>query len=96
MRFLYLYHGGRMPQDDAGVQKMMDAWNAYFGKISASLADGGAPLAERVVLGGGEASSVTGYSIIEAEDMEAAKALCDSHPHLDYDGRIEICTMAEM
>ncbi|MBK5267570.1 MAG: hypothetical protein JJE47_09060 [Acidimicrobiia bacterium] len=39
----------------------------------------------------GTAESLTGYSILEASDMAAAKALTDGHPYLsDNDGLFAI------
>lgn len=55
-------------------------------RIGAALHDGGTPL-----LPGGNVSpdgageqpaDVNGYSIVEAADLAAAKALLDGHPHL--------------
>ncbi|MCK5464818.1 MAG: hypothetical protein KAI95_17455, partial [Bacteroidales bacterium] len=33
---------------------------------------------------------VAGYSVLQAENMEEAKALLDGHPHLAWDGACEI------
>lgn len=62
-----------------------------MGKVGPAVADIGTPLgAGSSVLDNGSegtAGSLTGYSIIEASDMEAAKALTDGDPYLsDNDG----------
>ncbi len=88
--FLLLYRG---PPGDAmsappDQQKaVMDAWTAYFGKHGPAIKDGGNPTLPGVNMkaGGktGSAGDVTGYSIISAGDMAAAKAIvADGHPHL--------------
>ena len=34
--------------------------------------------------------SVVGYSILQAEDMEATPALLKNHPHTDWEGDVEV------
>ncbi len=54
----------------------------------------GAPLVggQKLSQSGSTASDkdVAGYSILQAEDMEAAKALLKGHPHLEWTGGCEI------
>lgn len=83
----------------AAMEKMMNAtpeekaegmkpWMAWMQKAGPALADGGAPLmaAGKLTKSGWTApnSSVTGYSIIDAENIDAAKSILENHPHLDW------------
>jgi len=72
----------------------MKPWMAWMESCGAALIDGGAPLmaAGHQTPNGWENpnSNVTGYSILEAEDIEAAKALVNNHPHLQW---IEGCSI---
>jgi hypothetical protein len=58
------------------------------------MVDFGTPLAGgvRVTTDGTSASTreVAGYSIIEADDLDAALALAQGHPHLNMPGGCEI------
>lgn len=67
-------------------QEVMAKWGAWMEKIGPGLVDIGTPFGpgSSVVDDGSEgtAASLTGYSIIEAADMDAAKALVDGHPYL--------------
>ena len=54
----------------------MEPWMAWAAKCGEGLVDLGAPL--------------VGYSILQAEDMEGAKALLEGHPHLEWTGGCEI------
>jgi hypothetical protein len=72
----------------------MKPWTAWMEKCGSALIDGGAPLMAtgHLTPSGWEEpqSNVTGYSILEAENLEAAKALVDNHPHLAW---IEGCAI---
>lgn len=76
------------PED---VEKEMAGWMAWAERCGAALVDMGTPLGPGMTVlnsGGGTASSshVTGYSFLEAEDMDAALALLQGHPHMNGPG----------
>lgn len=66
--------------------EVMAKWGAWMGKVGDALADVGTPFGpgSSVVDDGstGTAVSLTGYSIVTADDLEAAQALTDGHPYL--------------
>ena len=72
------------PED---IQKGMEPWMAWAARCGSGLVDMGSPLTggERLSKSGSSPSErqVSGYSILQAEDMESAKALLDGHPHLE-------------
>ncbi|GAB3646077.1 hypothetical protein GCM10028791_05440 [Echinicola sediminis] len=93
-KFIVLYHApadameqtaNTSPEDQA---KGMEAWMAWAKKCGDKLVDLGAPLANGQALGPNGSSSsdkeVAGYSILQAKDMEEAKALLKGHPHLGW------------
>lgn len=88
-KFIYIYKGPATPMDQFTEEQsaaQMAAWGAWIGKIGPALLDVGAPFAARTsVVDDGtvtEASELNGYSIVEAENLEAAKALAEGHPFL--------------
>jgi len=97
-KFLILYKGEATDMSDMSPEQadeVMAKWAAWMGKVGPAVADIGTPLgAGSSVLDNGSAGtagSLTGYSIIEASDMAAAKALTDGHPYLsDNDGMYAI------
>jgi hypothetical protein len=96
-RFLYLYSGGTPPQTEAQGKAMMEAWIAYFNKIAPAILDGGAPFGPTSkTLGPAAASKAMGYSIVQAENLAAAAALTDGHPHLASGGGIEIFELVDL
>jgi hypothetical protein len=68
----------------------MDAWGAWMGRVGDSLVDVGAPLGgSRSVDQGSRASGgshVTGFSVLQADSLDAAAALVENHPHLSTPG----------
>ena len=95
--YLYLYSGGKAPQNEADGKAMMEAWVAYFNKLGPAIVDGGAPFAPgSKLLGNAAASKAAGYSIIQADSLDAAVALTAGHPHLASGGGIEVFELADM
>jgi hypothetical protein len=64
----------------------MEPWNAWYKKCGKAIVDMGAPLGKGSCLDKKGSSKgvtqVTGYSIIQAKDMDAVKAMLTDHPHL--------------
>ncbi len=100
-KFLVLYRssvpaeeamsGGSSEEAEAG----MELWMAWAGKASGSIIDMGSPVGKAHVVPAGSASSaglsVGGFSILEADSLEALMPLMDDHPHLHApDASIEI------
>lgn len=106
-KFIYLYKGPATPMDQFTEEQsaaQMAAWGAWMEKTGSALLDVGAPFApsRTAVTDDGavaEASDLNGYSIVEAENLAAAKSLADGHPFLsDGNGKftLEIFELGEM
>lgn len=67
-------------------QAGMDMWMSWAKKAGSALADMGAPLGSSVALGGTSRHDLGGFSVLQAESVDAAKALLDGHPHLHTPG----------
>ena len=78
----------------AQMKEGMESWMAWARNCGDGLVDLGAPLGggEKVGKSGSSPSDkdVAGYSILQAESMEAAKNLLKSHPHLEWAEGCEI------
>lgn len=97
-KFVYLYYGGGFPEDEAEGKKIMDAWGAWYGMMGDKISDAGSPFGDRKLVGEGEPSGVTGYSIIMAEDLAGAEEIAKEHPHLKMGGgtHVEVLEYVEM
>lgn len=89
-RFILLYKGpATRPEDITPEQgeQIMQAWGVWMTKVGAAVVDLGAPFGgSTAVRGDGSstgASDFTGYTIVEATDIDEAKSLCDGHPFLN-------------
>ena len=93
-KYIVIYHApaeafagvGNMSPED--MQKGMEPWRARMANVEGQLVDGGSPLmgGQRITTSGTSTSTneVSGYSILEADNMDAAKALLNGHPHLAW------------
>ncbi len=91
-KFIVIYHApadAQMEMSDMTPEeqaKGMEPWMVWAKKCGDKLIDLGSPLANGQVLTskGSSASTgnVAGYSVIQAENMNDAKALLKDHPHL--------------
>ena len=88
-RFMYLYRGPATPMDgltpEQGAQRLA-AFGAWMEKAGAALVDVGSPFGPSTSLSDdgaeGLAGDLTGYTIVEVDDLAAAKALTDGLPFL--------------
>jgi hypothetical protein len=75
---------GDMTEEQQG--EVLAKWDSWMQKVGPAMVDLGTPFGpgSTVVDDGsrGTAATLTGYSIIEAGDMDAAIALVDGHPYL--------------
>jgi hypothetical protein len=88
-KFMMIYKGEATDMADMTPEQgaeVMAKWMAWMNKVGDGLADVGTPFGPgtSVVDDGstGTPASSTGYSIVEAESLEAAVALADGHPYL--------------
>jgi hypothetical protein len=76
------------------MEKGMEAWMVWAKACGDGLVDLGTPLGNgyKISSTGSSASSrgVAGYSILQAESMDAAKQMLDGHPHLGWGAGCEI------
>jgi hypothetical protein len=84
-KFLMLAYGYEEPTPD-----VMQAWGAWFAKVGDRFLDSGSPLGAglQVTTSGstdlsGDASPITGYSILSAESLEEAEQLLEGLPIID-------------
>ena len=103
-KFMVIYTGGMgMGASPEDQQRIMDAWGVWFGRMGTAILDGGAPFGEsKHVAGSGIADGPlsenppTGYTLIEADSLDAAAAACSEHPHLAGGGQVQIFTCIDM
>jgi hypothetical protein len=105
-KYLFLYRGPATPMAEFTPEQsagQMEAWGKWMSEAGSSLTDPGAPFAARTVVtddgSTGTAGDLNGYTIVQADNLDAAVALTKGHPFLsEGKGRfsIEIFELAPM
>jgi hypothetical protein len=100
-KFLFVFYGGKMAETPAAQKKSMDAWMGWFGKLGKAVVDAGAPTRPgKIVSSTGAkaigAKPVTGYCIVQAENMEAAIALTKGCPIIPEGGQVAVYEILPM
>ena len=94
-KYLLVYAGGGMPESDAEREAVMKAWDGWFHQLGKGLVDGGNPISasKKVSADGSIANSggdATGYSIIEADSLDAATDLAKGCPVLQGGASVSV------
>ena len=90
-----------MPDTPEEGERMMAAWGAWYESMGAAVVDGGAPvgMSKTVTASGvadnGGSNPLSGYTVVEAVDMDAACALAKGCPILE-NGSVEVAERIEM
>jgi YCII-related domain len=88
--FLLVYRPAK--NNNPGDPEVMASWQAFLQGLGGSLADFGNPIFTRSALGdcGTDTTVLGGYSIIDADDLDAATALAERCPTLTTAGGVEV------
>jgi len=99
--YILAYHGGKQPDSPEEGAKMMEKWHAWVGALGDAAVNPGTPLgmsktvsADGVSDDGGS-NPLSGFSVVQADDMDAAVQTARECPFVDI-GTIEIAEMKEM
>lgn len=99
--YLFAYHGGRQPESPEEGARQMARWKAWIGALGNAAVNPGTPLgASRFVSAAGVSddsgqSSLSGFSIVEADSMETALEIARDCPYVDI-GTIEVAEVKQM
>jgi hypothetical protein len=95
-KYLLAYTGGGAPDSEEAQAAVMAAWTGWFEKLGAAIVDPGNPCgpsatvaSDGAVSEGGKAG-LTGYSIVNADDLDAATAMAKECPVLNDGGSVEV------
>lgn len=101
--YIFTYHGEMTapPTDPAEVEASMGAWGAWYEAMGDNVIDPGAPLGESSSVGpdgstGAAPVSITGYTIVTADDMAGAQAMAQGCPVLRNNHTVQINQAIDM
>jgi hypothetical protein len=101
-KYLFVYYGGKMETDPKKQAKSMEVWMKWFGSLGKAVVDAGAPaMPGKMVSGSGVRNpaaprAVTGYTLIQAANMDAAVKIAKSSPQITSEGQIGVYELAPM
>lgn len=88
-KYIMIYKGEATDTADMTEEQaddVMAKWGAWMGRVGNALVDIGSPLGEGISViddgSTGTPTSLSGYSIVEADSLSAAKDLSNDHPFL--------------
>ncbi len=102
-KYALVYHGGGMPETEEEGAAVMAAWGAWMEALGGALTDLGNPFGNATTVNsdgstspGGGANPATGYSLLDAESLDAAVALAVGCPILASGGSVEVAEALDM
>ncbi len=101
-KFLVTYHGSEMPHDPEIMRQAREAFMQWAAKTGSALPEPGAPTgASKVVsrdgTGDGPAEGpFSGWSVVEAENADAAMQLLADHPFIGRGGILQVSIPADL
>ena len=102
-KYLYVYHGGKPPESKEAVKEVMNAWGQWFGSLGSAVVDGGNPVGKSStvqsngsIATNGGANPASGYSLIEASNLDEALAKAKGCPILSAGGSVEVAEAIDM
>ena len=101
-KYLFVYHGGGMPESEEAGKKAMEAWGKWFGSMGEKVIDGGNPvglsttvMSDGSVVNDGGSNPAAGYGVFEAKNVDEAIAMAKGCPVLADGGSVELAETFE-
>jgi hypothetical protein len=97
-KYLVLYRSPVSPREMMAAstpeqaQAGMEGWMRWAGQAGSGIVDLGSPVASSATVGkkADSGTPIGGFSVLEADSVDALKTLLDGHPHLEApEGSIE-------
>ncbi|MDJ0759514.1 MAG: hypothetical protein QNJ19_08945 [Woeseiaceae bacterium] len=102
-KYLFVYHGGNMPETDEEAAKVYDDWGKWMNGLGSAVIDGGNPVGKSKtvnpdgsVADNGGSNPASGYGIFDAKDADDAVAKAKGCPILEANGSVELAPIVDM
>ena len=102
-KYVLVFHGGSMPETEEESAAVMAAWGVWMEGLGSALTDPGNPFGRAVTISsdgstteGGGANPASGYTVIDADSLDAAVTLAKGCPILVGGGSIEVTEALDM
>jgi uncharacterized protein YciI len=101
-QFVFVYLGGNQPADPEEANKHITKYMEWLSGLGGSVVIPTIPLKDTNTVGPdgkvreGGGSAMSGFSIINAESMEAALSIAQACPFLEIGGSLEVSELMQM
>lgn len=101
-KFLFAFHGGKMPENQEEGAKIMAKWGAWMEGLVEAIIDPGSIVSASStvnstgVLDDGRADPLSGYMIVNAVNKHAAIEIAKGCPILANQGTVEVAPLVTM
>ncbi len=101
-QYIIVYLGGDQPSSPEEGQKHFAKYKEWLGSLGDAVVSPANPLKNTSTVNpdgsvtSGGATSMSGYTIIEADSLEAALDLAKACPFLDINGTLEVSELVQM
>lgn len=99
--YIIAYLGGKKPDTPEQGAEHMAKWKAWLGDLGDAVVNPGTPLGTSVIISSEGVSEdarpdrLTGFSIVKADNLDAAVAIAKECPFLDM-GTLEVAEIKQM
>ena len=100
--YIIAYHGGKKPESPEEGAKHMAKWQAWVDGLGDAAVNPGTPLGKSRIVSAdgvsddGGSAPMSGYSIVEADSMDAALEMAKACPFLETGGTLEVAEIMKM
>jgi len=101
-KFVLAYHGGPGSMTPEEGQAHMTAWKAWMDGLGDAVVDRGVPVSQSKTVSAdgvtddGGSNPLSGITILQASDIDAAVEMAKDSPHVTAGGTIEIAQAMDM
>lgn len=99
--YILAYHGGREPESPEEGAKQFERWKAWLADLGDAVVNPGTPLGKSKLVSADGVSddagpnALTGFSIVTADNMDAALEMAKACPFVDI-GTLEVAEVKQM
>lgn len=100
--YIIAYHGGNQPETPEEGAKHMAKWKAWVSDLGDAIVNPGTPLGKSTMVTADCVSddagdyALSGFSMVKADNLDAALEMAKSCPFHDVGGTLEVAQVMEM
>ena len=100
--YIIAYHGGSKPESPEAGAAHMQKWRDWLTELGSAVINPGTPLAGNRIVSSdavstdGGANAMSGFSVVEADSIDAAIVIAQACPFLETGGTLQVAEMKSM